>query len=694
MTSLSPSALRALCALLALALVGCDGGDDTDGGTDASLDGGPSIDARFFPDGTVFCDSDDDCDDGTECTNDSCGGNGTCRFQVDNAFCDDGVFCNGTEQCEPGVGCVEGSRRTCNDDDVCTIDRCDEESKMCLYSPRDLDEDGDPDWFCAGGGDCDDRDPLVSSMISEVCEDGLDNDCDETIDESDCGAPRFDTCDDPLDVSEGGFYALDTDGAAPDYSVSCRSSATRDMVTTFTLTEARSVTIEAEGDFFSVALSLRTTCTDGSSELACESGFPGVIRRRSLEPGTYFVVVAASSTGEIGLDVSFGEPIEPPPNDTCASPVDVSAGGTFMGSFVEVADDLDTECSVGSAPDLVYELSTSATQDVQISATSVSGASLSYSVRSTCADDASEVRCAYGDPATGTIHELPAGTYYVVVEGPSFRDEDFTLDVQILDPTPPADGDTCDNPIELTSGTPATGMLVDKENDEAVSCGFRYRDAIYSFTLSEASDVLLELDAGAFSNMAVRSTCDDGSSGSQLICRSGDPVLQRLRNLSAGTYYVLVESRTASGFTLDYEATSPPTVPTDVSGNDTCAGAHPIPSGGGLFRGDTTALVNDLDGTSCGGGAMSNDAVFELTLSSTQRVVMSTEGSAYDTVLHVHNGTCTSGGEVHCNDDRDGTTDTSFLDRTLAAGTWFIVVDGWGSSSSGEYELEVLVSDP
>jgi hypothetical protein len=733
MTSLSRFSAPCRClaaAVLMLVAGGCDENGDQDAGVDAGgFDAGPRIDAPFFPDGTIFCETDEDCDDGVACTDDSCGMNGACRFRVDNAACDDGVFCNGVEQCDPVDGCVPGARQTCNDDDVCTVDRCDEAEKICRHFPRDLDEDGDPDWFCAGGGDCDDTDPLVSSMVSEVCGDELDNDCDEAIDEGgacsvdddcpdgqtcadgvcsgatagatgECGAPRFDVCDDPLDVSDGGFFELDTDGAAPDYGLSCRSGA-RDVVATFTLTEPRSVTIEAEmlDDlwFYPVAVSLRTACDDVDSELACESDTPGVVRRRSLEPGTYFVLLAASVTGRIGVDVQLGAPIDPPPNDTCATPLDVSAGGRFMGSFAEVANDLDTACSVGDAADLVYELTTTEERDVLISALSSSGANLSYSVRSSCADDATELRCAYGDPASGRLHQLAPGTYYVVVESSSSMD-DFTLDVELLEPTPAPEGDACANAIALTSGTPAVGTLADKQNDERLSCGFRSEDAVYSFTLAEASDVTLELDAGGFAYLELRSTCDEASSASRLQCTTGNPSFQRHYDLAPGTYYAIVESLSGSGFTLGYEATTPPTTPVAVSGNDNCASAHPIDltanPGGAVFTGSTTDLLPDIGGTFCGAGAESNDAVFELVLDRSQRVVLSTEGSTFDTVLHVHEATCADGGDRYCNDEAPGASQHSLIDRTLSAGTWYVVVDGWGSSSAGDYVLQVAITDP
>jgi len=642
----------------------------------------------MFPDGTIFCTMDSECDDSIDCTRDSCGAAGFCRNVVDPASCDDGIFCNGVEQCDPGSGCVAGERQTCNDSDVCTIDRCNEETKSCDRFPRDQDEDGDADWFCEGGSDCDDGDPSVSGLVNEVCDDMIDNDCDETVDEMECGRPRYDTCDDPLDVSAGGFFLVNTDGASPDYALSCRGT-TRDLVTTFTLTERSSVRLEADGEFFTVALSLRTDCPNRDSEVDCQSGFPGVIRRRALDPGTYFVVLAASSTGEIGLEVTFGPPSDPPTNDTCDMPIDVSAGGRFMGSTVETVDDVTTSCGFSGSPDLFYTFTTTEEQDVRISAISTTGESMAYSVRTDCLMEATEARCDYGSPATGVIHQLAAGTYFLVVEGPSFRDADYTLDVAFEAPTPPAPGDTCDNPIVIPSdGTMTMGTFVGMENDIDVSCGFRYRDAVYEFTITEDADVTVNLDAGMFANMSTRPTCLD--SATQIRCTSGNPARQRIRNLAAGTYYVVAESSRGSGFNISVEATTPPTISTEVTGNDSCMSPFTIPLTGGLFHGDTSTMLPDHT-ASCGGGTMSNDAVFELTLAARSRIIASTEGSSFDTVLHVHQTMCTDGADLFCDDD-GGEGSTSVVDQMLDPGTYFFVVDGFGSSSAGEYFLEVMVN--
>jgi hypothetical protein len=103
-------------------------------------------------------------------------------------------------------------------------------------------------------------------------------------------------------------------------------------------------------------------------------------------------------------------------------------------------------------------------------------------------------------------------------------------------------------------------------------------------------------------------------------------------------------------------------------------------------------MINDYTTSSCGAGASAGDAVFRLDLTASKRVIASTAGSAYDTVLHVHEAACASGAERYCDDDGvDGLA--SLIDRTLTPGSWYFVVDGWGTYT-GAYYFELTVSDP
>lgn len=686
------------CTLMvALAVAGCgdDDGAPADGG--AELDAAASVDAAgtdaaTSPDGGRRCMTAADCDDHVSCTDDVCDPTGFCRNPINLAMCDDGLFCNGVEQCDLRRGCVPGPPESCNDMDVCTIDSCNEVDKTCEHGPRDFDEDGEADWHCPGGTDCDDRNPARASTASEICGDLVDNNCDGVVDEMTCGGPPHDTCDDPLDVSSGGAFTVSTEGAVSDYVLTCGGGGWKDIVLRLTLAEAHDVTVRVQGSTTVTAVALRNDCGGALAPTECNSGYPAEIRRRAMPAGDYFLIVSSSGPDTLDVDVTLDPPTMPPANETCTAPVDVSAGGRFTGTFVDIRSDLMTSCGFGAAPDLVYTFTTTSVRNVTISAQTPGGEQLNYSVQSTCGVETSSLRCTAGSPATGTLHELPAGTYFIVLEGPGYREVDFTLDVSFGSPTPPAVGDSCTSPIALTLGTATVGTLADKEDDLATTCGFYYRDAVYTFTLASASDVTVTVDGGGrFMNTSVRRGCTD--SAGQLACVSGFPALARLRGLAAGTYFVIVEAPTGTGFTVRVDAT-PPTVTVPVTGNENCATAFTIPATGGLFTGNTTGFINDYDMATCGSGGSSPDAAFQLTLTASKHVVATTDGSVFDTVLFVYSGVCTSGTDIACDDDGGSVGAASLIDRTFGPGTYFFIVDGFGSSSVGAYTLEVLVSDP
>ena len=76
-----------------------------------------------------------DCSDNVVCTVDSCDEtNDACNNAADNSFCSDNVFCNGIEICDLNIGCTPGILVSCNDNNDCTADSCDENSDSCSFS--------------------------------------------------------------------------------------------------------------------------------------------------------------------------------------------------------------------------------------------------------------------------------------------------------------------------------------------------------------------------------------------------------------------------------------------------------------------------------------------------------------------------------------------------------------------------------
>jgi hypothetical protein len=672
---------------------------EEDGGVDASI-----------PEGTIPCRDDADCDDGIPCTRDVCQPGRFCVNAGDQSRCSDGVFCNGHEVCDPDVGCRAASPPRCNDNDVCTLDYCDEGSKGCAHDPRDNDDDGEVDWHCLGGTDCDDFDATRSGGVAEICSDAVDNDCDDSIDELECGRPDHDRCEEALDVSAGGRFLVGLSGASPDYALGCNTMAEPDVAFTFEIDEPHDVTLIAtgllgDGSEETATIALRDSCGELRGEIECSHGFPGTVRVRALPAGRYFAVASSKLSSQLMLEARFDEPSTPPTNLSCATPFDISAGGRFEGNFVDVGDEHEVECGFPDANDLVYTFTTSEERDVELSAISTTGERMNFAVRTDCGERLTTVRCLSAAPARARLHQLPAGTYYLVLESSPSREVDFALDVAFLDPTPTPIGDSCNNPIDLTLDTPTDGTLASRQDlvnvqecgcrDDAElprGCGLFWPDVVYRVEVDEPTDLFIDIKSGSAQVVyELRSVCD--SPAAKLVCGRGKMVGRRVRNLQPGDYFLIVESAEPTNFTVVVRP-MPRTTPIVVGGNDTCVAAVEVPEAGGLYVGDTLNMLNHYNAL-CGSGAGSNDAAFVLQLSRASEVTALLEAE-FDTVLYryldVGEGpaSCDALGSI-CSDDIDQSTGNknSLLGEILDAGTYYYVVDGFGEKNSGGYLFEI-----
>ncbi len=102
------------------------------------------------------CQSKADCDDGNACTIDACdAGSGKCSSvpAKDGFSCEDGSKCTLKEVCKAGK-CTAGSTKSCDDNDICTIDACDASTGKCTSTPA---KDGgacDDGRICSFGDKC------------------------------------------------------------------------------------------------------------------------------------------------------------------------------------------------------------------------------------------------------------------------------------------------------------------------------------------------------------------------------------------------------------------------------------------------------------------------------------------------------------------------------------------------------------
>lgn len=702
----------ALLALLSAAC-GADAPDAFVHAPDAAPDGGDD-DAAAGDAGSVDptlggpCASADQCDDAIDCTFDTCDENlGRCRNIPDDTRCDDGVYCNGREACLPRIGCRSGPVVTCQDDNVCTIDRCVESEKSCTHAPRDLDGDGDPDGHCPSGGDCDDLDPTVGPSKAEICDNGKDDDCDGEIDEAPCTRPANDTCETALDVGASGTFFLSTIAAKKDYATSCSvvtPSAAQDVVLSLTVPGAagdppRDVEVWATSHVVlnEVAVTLEGTCGESATELACsrtEGSRSARAIARGVSPGqTIHAIVTTQSPTLLDVDVQFRTASPPPANEDCAAPTAVSEDAPFVVELGTASKDLASGCSDAKLGERTYAFTLGAPRDVRIFASATRGTGTPMvSLRDASCEG--ELRCRTGGSPPLFARSLPAGTHVFAVSATA--PIDASVVVKTYPPTEPPPNQSCDAPPTLAPNAAFDVDLSGQEDAIPNGCMPGKPAAAYELVLTETSDVLVvgrfaQNELGAVSLNAPGCTTAD-----LLACKVGtSPVRAAKRGLAPGSYRVVVadEFGQSARVSVFVRKAVPPTL---VSGADGCASPGVIPETGGFFVGDTTDATADLN-AGCDspflplGGAP--DHLFRFQLPQRRRVVFDMTGSSFTTLLDLRRGAACPGAELPdaCHVGFD--SGRSFLERVLDPGTYWVQVDGY-AGAAGAYDLDVRVIPP
>ncbi|MBM4374578.1 MAG: putative metal-binding motif-containing protein [Deltaproteobacteria bacterium] len=660
------------------------------------------------------CTVDAQCDDGVACTLDACElGLSRCRHLPDDSVCQDALVCNGEERCDVDAGCSPGAPKTCTDGNPCTIDTCDEATNSCKTEPRDADADGDPDVHC-GGGDCDDGVPLVSSLQSEVCANAIDDDCDGVVDEAGCGAPMHDDCFDPLEAAAPGTYAMSTVAAKADYASSCpveNSPAARDVVAAVSVpTGLHDVQLTVRTELADAAVALFGQCGPPGPEAACSRGFPhpqggrvAKLRARSVGDAQKLVlpaIVSSDSAVPITLRYELLAPTTAPANETCGTAAALADGVPQTASLPGTKVDLETACG-GDTGELVYRFELTEPRDVDLFAASVDGdGSPVLSLRNeSCALATDELTCALAPSGAAKAHlyrrALPAGVHHVAVSASAPTDVLVTLATSSPTSAPP--DESCVGAPTLVPGATVDVPLLLHQDDVDTGCLPGGVDAAYSLELSTTSDVLVvgRYASGDAAAVALAEKACGPQDG--VACAVGyvSPTRARAHGLAKGSYRVLAESQGSLPMQLTafVRPSAPPVV---VPFSDACADALTIPPTGGLFKGTTKNAKPDFP-AGCDQGNQppktAADQLFRLELGAPKRVVFDMQGSGYATVLVVREGPGCPGKDLPQACAAGYYPDRSFLDLTLAAGTYYVQVDGF-AGQSGPWFLDVFTAEP
>jgi len=318
-------------------------------------DGVSCTDDHCAPDRGCFHDRfDDRCNDGIACTADVCTGTAGptgCEFRGNDMLCNTG--CTMGARCTP-AGCMGGAPRVCMDDgNPCTVERCDAAGGACVADALDADMDGHPAMTATAGGttmrcggtDCDDTRAAVNPRATEMCGNGLDDDCNPATPDV-CAGPTGDTCATarPLTLAGGTGTATFTPSMfRPDYTTTCGGSG-NDAVFYFDVTGVVDVRIETAGAVDTV-LATATTCDATAFRDRCnDDRDPDSVTTSRIwlrRVGTagmttrVYVLVDEFSgsdpdTATLTVSVSGASP-DVCPTTTGPRPLDVSGGGVVLG---------------------------------------------------------------------------------------------------------------------------------------------------------------------------------------------------------------------------------------------------------------------------------------------------------------------------------------------------------------------------
>jgi hypothetical protein len=493
---------------------------------------------------------------------------------------------------------------------------------------------------------------------------------------------------------------------ADDSTDACGGGAAGDAYFRFNVSAPTRIIADTVGSTFDTTLRLLSaaeveiTCNDNDAALATS-------RIDTMLPiGTYYLVVDGQGTAAGRYQFNLTRFIPSTAlNETIPTAHDLGdlTGGAASrtGNTCGLVSDYEGTCNAGSAGDAVFRFVLTQPRRVLLSTvgsafdTSMalwSGADPLAPVYSNCNDDGAGVVTSALDVT------LPVGTYYVVVDGVGAECGDYKVNVQTYAPGVPGNETyaTAQSAGELSTrvtGVSFTGTTAAMLDHYSGTCGAGTApDAVFSFTLANVTRVRVDTVGSAFNtSISLRN-----GTYAEVACNATGTSSVVDQTLTPGTYYVIVDGAgTASG---DYRINLTPYLP-GATTNETFATAHdmgPLTMSSASYTSTTTGMVNHYSSSAatasnngCSAGT-APDAVFRFTLGATRNVIIDTVGSAFDTSLSLWDSSATP---VRLNCDDNGAGVQSRIVRSLGAGTYYVVVDGKGSGTSGNYVLNVRVSN-
>ncbi|MBL8917630.1 MAG: hypothetical protein JNJ54_02125 [Myxococcaceae bacterium] len=556
------------------------------------------------------------------------------------------------------------------------------------------------------------------------------------------GVPSIDACAAPgvLRGNELIEVTGETQGLSDDVAASCGGMGAPDAIYALTLDRPRRVKVEAMGlSGFKPTASLRQVCADAQSEMACAAAASATatLEVPSLEAGTWAVIVdgppGGSAAGRFRLRVTLTDPVPAPANDTCASALEVvhmsgAAVITLQGDTTRAKNDA-VGCD-GTGPELVYTLDLPEPRRFKALVTPFAGSRLQpllYLRRDMqCESEVTreQLHCSAagqsGFPAQVDVPRLPAGRWFLFVDGKAGTSGAFDLSLELAAPPQPPGNDACAmaTPLPISNGA----VFLPNETTvgataTAVTCVDTPQtpDVAYTFTLTSRQS--LSIDARALPGSKLLPVTTLKPAGSCLLTaelplgRCGfsdlqvpDRAVAIAPALDPGTYTLWVSGDLATQGPFSLRVVPGP--PLSAPANDACGtGGGLVSLGvGGTSTGDTRAAGNTTEGR-CGlplgaNGELGADVAFAFQVAAPTPTLTITvqpdavTGALLRPVIYVRGGAsannqCTSlGPNLGCQAAPDFGASATLTLSNVMPGVYTLWVDGAGLSA-GAFSLSI-----
>lgn len=550
------------------------------------------------------------------------------------------------------------------------------------------------------------------------------------VESSGGGSQRAGTCDNPAPITLGVPQRDSTEGAGRMIQGSCVQGNAPERIYRIEVPERSQLSVVLQSRFDG-ALYLLNNCRDPRTEILCNDDHPDTSRSQldsTVEAGVYYLVVDGfgEESGNYDLLVSL-TPLQPVAS-VCSSATPLRFGQTARGTTVGNLNQFQATCANGAqSPDAVYQLSVPSRSRIRVRQTSSHDGALH--LRSQCDEPTSELAC--NDDSTDERHSVITavvnqGEYYVVTDGfGAVQAGTFALDAEMTQPNGTGiAADRCDNMGALRPGAVSLDSF-NATDDFAGSCGGRGApDLVYEVNVRQRSRLRVHVQQSEFeSALYLQRAC--GGNAAEVACVAASQVATagplpggvRAQDraapsriappppappppgprvtgeltldtvLTPGRYFLVVDGERPDAFgsiELDVQVE-------DLAALTRSCQSAPLLRPGRQASGDTGGSADRFQ-ASCAGGTRSQDIVYRLRVPRRQRVQVSMT-SDYDGALHLRSDCTDPESELTCNDDLQD-NQHAMIEQVLDAGTYYVIVDGFGRGNAGSYTLDVEMNDP